>query len=311
MKYVILIILGLLLVVILLLVSTSIRYVNRVLYPKTKNPQKAKQRVLEQGYYPEEYINSLSFDELSINSPYGYILKGRIYPNDSNKYVIIVHGISMNIFGSLKYLSFFHKKGFNVVVFNLRNHGDSGGHNTTYGHFEKWDLRAVTDHLFKTYGKDIHVGLHGESMGGTIAMLNMAMDERIEFGVVDSAFSDLPELLLLKFKQDTGIESKKIIAFLNLIVKIRSGFTIEDVSPLKELPAISQPILFIHGDEDTYIPMKMTKAMYAFKMDKKVLYIAEGGVHGTAMGVNPDRYDEELTNFLNIVYPNEDFKLGH
>lgn len=311
MKYVILIILGLLVVAILLLVIFTTRYVNRILYPKTKNTQKAKERALEQGYYPEEYINSLSFEELSIKSPYGYILKGRIYPNDSNRYVIIVHGISMNIFGSLKYLPFFHKKGFNVVVFNLRNHGDSGGHNTTYGHFEKWDLRAVTDYLYKVYGNDIHVGLHGESMGGTIAMLNMAMDQRIEFGVVDSAFSDLPELLLLKFKQDTGIESKKIISFLNVIVKIRSGFTIEDVSPLQELPAISQPILFIHGDEDTYIPMKMTKAMYAFKMDKKVLYIAGGGAHGTAMGVNPDRYDEEITNFLNIVYPGEDFKLGH
>lgn len=295
----------------LILIYITVRYVNRVLYPKTKNPQKAKERSREQGYYDEEYIDSLPFKELSVNSPYSYVLKGRIYPNESKKYIIIVHGISMNIYGSLKYLPFFHKKGFNVVVFNLRNHGDSGGHNTTYGHFEKWDLRAISDYLFKTYGKDIHVGLHGESMGGTISMLNMAMDERIEFGVIDSAFSDLPELLLLKLKQDTGIDSKKLIAFLNLIVKIRSGFTIEDVSPLKELPAISQPILFIHGDEDTYIPPKMTKAMYAFKMDKKFLYIAEGGKHGTAMGVNPKRYDKELTDFLNVVYPNENFKLGY
>ncbi len=312
MKYVIFIILGLLLIALLLLVITGIRYVNRVLYPKTKSDQIAIEKIHSQGYFPEKYIQSLPFEELTLQSPYGYIMKGRIYPNnDSKHYVIIVHGITMNIYGALKFLPFFYKKGFNVVVFNLRNHGDSGGHNTTYGHFEKWDLRAVTDHLYKTYGKDIHVGLHGESMGGTISMLNMAMDQRIEFGVIDSAFSDLSELLLLKFKQDTGIESKKIISFLNLIVKIRSGFTIEDVSPLKELPAITQPILFIHGDEDTYIPLKMTKAMYAFKMDKKFLYIAEGGMHGTSMSVNPDRYDEELTAFLNVVYPEENFKLGH
>lgn len=311
MKYVIFIILGFLLIFLFLIFITGIRYVNRVLYPKTKSDLIAKQKNQSQGYFPEEYIESLPFEELTLQSPYGYIMKGRIYPNDSNHYVIIVHGITMNIYGALRFLPFFYKKGFNVVVFNLRNHGDSGGHNTTYGHFEKWDLRAVTDHLYRTYGKNIHVGLHGESMGGTISMLNMAMDERIEFGVIDSAFSDLSELLLLKFKQDTGIESKKIISFLNVIVKIRSGFTIEDVSPLKELPAISQPILFIHGDKDTYIPPKMTKAMYAFKMDKKFLYMVEGGVHGTSMSVDPDRYDKEITTFLNVVYPGEDFKSGY
>ncbi len=312
MKYVILIILGLLLLAILLFVMMAIRYVNRVLYPKTKNDAIAIEKNHSQGYFPEEYIQSLPFEELTLASPYGYIMKGRIYPNNHSKhYVVIVHGITSNIYGALKFLPFFYKKGFNVVVFNLRNHGDSGGHNTTYGHFEKWDLKAVTDHLYKTFGKDIHVGLHGESMGGTISMLNMAMDQRIEFGIIDSAFSDLPELLLLKFKQDTGIESKKIISFLNLIVKIRSGFSIEDVSPLKELPAITQPILFIHGDEDTYIPPKMTKAMYAFKMDKKFLYTVPGGKHGTSMSVNPDRYDEEITGFLNVVYPEQDFKLGH
>ncbi len=310
-EYVIFIILGLFLIAVVFFVFKGMKYVNRVLYPKTKNDSTAIEKIRGQGYYPEEYIESLSFEEMTLQSPYGYMLNGRIYPNNSNHYVIIVHGITMNIYGALKFLPFFYKKGFNVVVFNLRNHGDSGGQNTTYGHFEKWDLRAVTDHLYKAYGKDIHVGLHGESMGGTISMLNMAMDQRIEFGVIDSAFSDLSELLLLKFKQDTGIESKKIISFLNLLVKMRSGFTIEDVSPLKELPAISQPILFIHGDEDTYIPPKMTKAMYAFKMDKKYLYIAEGGIHGTAMSVNPKRYDEELTAFLNIVYPGEDFKPSH
>lgn len=311
MKYIIFILLAFFLIALFLIIYTGIRYVNRVLYPKTKSNLKAIEKIESQGYFPKDYIESLPYDELNVQSPYGYMMTGRVYPNTSKHYVIIVHGISMNIYGGLKYLSFFHKKGFNVVVFDLRNHGNTGGQNTTYGHFEKWDLRAITDYIYKTYGSDIHVGLHGESMGGTIAMLNMAMDKRIDFGVIDSAFSDLPELLLLKFKQDTGIDSKKLIAFLNLIIKFRSGFTIEDVSPLKELPSISQPILFIHGDEDTYIPPKMTKAMYAFKMDQKFLYMAKEGIHGTAMGVDPDRYDEELTQFLNVVYPKENFTLGH
>ncbi len=307
MEYLFYILLGIVILALLYLVAITLRYVNRIIYPKTKTYDVARERVIKQGYFPEEYISSLPYEPLNLKSPYGYMIKGRIYPNDSNRFIIIVHGITMNIYGALKYLPFFYKKGFNVVVFDLRNHGETGGDTTTYGHFEKWDLSTVTDHLYRVYGNEISVGVHGESMGGTISMLNMAMDKRIRYGIIDCAFSDLPELLLLKLQQDSRLKSKKLIAFVNLFIKIRAGFSIEDVSPLKELPTIHQPILFIHGDQDTYVPMSMTKAMYAFKMDKKYMYIANGGEHATSMAVDPERYNMEITAFLNTVYPDAKF----
>jgi pimeloyl-ACP methyl ester carboxylesterase len=300
------------------LLYLAFRYTNQILYPNTKSYEAALDKVKKQGYYPEDYINSLPYQTFQLKSPYGYMIHGRVYlqsPDSSGErsknFAIIIHGITMNLYGALKYLPFFYKKGFNVVVFDLRNHGETGGENTSYGYFEKWDLSTVTDYLYKEFGQDITVGLHGESMGGTIAMLNMAMDQRISFGIIDCAFSDLPELLLLKLKQDSRIKSKKMISFVNLLIKIRAGFSIEDVSPLKELPTIKQPLLFIHGSEDTYIPAMMSKAMYAFKMDRKYIYIAEGGVHGTSMATDPRRYDEEITTFLNEIRSDKEYPLGH
>ena len=311
MKYVPFILLGIVILIVLYFLSVIMRYVKRILYPKTKTYDMARDKIKRQGYYPEEYINSLSYEPLNLKSAYGYMINGRLYPNDSDKYIIIVHGITMNIYGALKYLPFFYKKGFNVVVVDLRNHGETGGDNTTYGYFEKWDLKTVTDYLFNRYGEDISVGLHGESMGGTISMLNMALDKRIRFGIIDCAFSDLPELLLLKLKQDTNLSSKKLIMLVNIFIKIRAGFSIEDVSPVKELPTISQPILFIHGSKDDYIPSMMSKAMYSFKMDRKSLYIAEGAEHGESMAIDPDQYDVVITRFLNEVYPEEHYIKGH
>ncbi len=311
MKYIVYFLLGIVILAIFYVVVVSMRYVNRILYPRTKTYDLAKEKIKKQGYYPEEYIESLPYEPLNLKSPYDYIINGRLYPNDSDKYIIIVHGITMNIYGALKYLPFFYKKGFNVVVFDLRNHGETGGENTTYGYFEKWDLKTITDYLFKKFGKDISVGLHGESMGGTISMLYMAMDKRIRFGVIDCAFSDLPELLLLKLRQDTNLNSKKMINLVNLFIKIRAGFSIEDVSPLKELPTIHQPILFIHGSKDDYVPTMMTKAMYSFKMDKKFMYIVEGAEHGTSMATDPDQYDEKITDFLNKIYPDDHYQKGH
>jgi fermentation-respiration switch protein FrsA (DUF1100 family) len=311
MKYLPFILLGIVILALLYFLSVITRYVNRILYPKTKTYDMAIEKIKKQGYYPEDYIESLSYEPLNLKSPYGYMINGRLYPNESNKYVIIVHGITMNIYGALKYLPFFHKKGLNVVVFDLRNHGETGGDNTTYGYFEKWDLKTITDYLYTEYGEGISVGLHGESMGGTISMLNMAMDKRIQYGIIDCAFMDLPDLLLLKLRQDTRLNSKKLIAMVNLFIKMRAGFSIEDVSPVKELPTINQPILFIHGSEDKYVPTVMSKAMYSFKMDKKSLYIVEGAEHGESMAVDPDQYDAEITRFLNEVYPEEHYNKGY
>ena len=311
MKYVFYIILILLAVFILFLVTISVKYVNRVLYPKTKSYQEAKEKVISQGFFPEEYIDSLPFEELLIKSPYGYILHGRLYPNDSKKYVIIVHGITMNIYGALKYLPFFYKKGFNVVVFDQRYHGLTAGPNTTYGYFEKWDLHNITDYLFTTYGSDISVGLHGESMGGGISVLNMGIDKRVDFGVIDCAFSDLPELFSMMLADELHIHSKKLLSFINLFIRQSSGFSIDEVSPIKEIPSIEKPMLFIHGEKDTYIPVKMAKIMYAFKLHNKYLYLAKDGEHATSMASDPDRYDVELTKFLNVVYPESHFVEAH
>ncbi|MGB4588759.1 MAG: alpha/beta hydrolase [Clostridiaceae bacterium] len=311
MKYVFYIILALLVLFILFLVTISVRYVNRVLYPKTRSYQEAKDKVIQQGFFPEEYIESLPYEELLIKSPYDYVIHGRLYPNHSKKYIIIVHGITMNIYGALKYLPFFYKKGFNVVVFDQRNHGLTGGPNTTYGYFEKWDLHNITDYLFNTYGNDISVGLHGESMGGAISVLNMGIDSRIDFGIIDSAFSDLPELLFMMLVDELHIHNKKLLSFINLFIKQQSGFSIEDVSPIKEIPGIEKPILFIHGEKDNYIPVKMAKIMYAFKLHNKYIYLSKDGEHGTSMASDPHQYDVELTKFLNIVYPESHFVESH
>ena len=310
-KYALYTIIVLFIILIIFLVIISVRYAGRVLYPNTRSYEEAKDNVTKQGYFPEAYIESLPYEKLDIRSPYGYIMKGRIYRNDSKKFVIIVHGITMNIYGALKYLPFFYKKGFNVVVFDQRNHGLTSGPNTTYGYFEKWDLRSITDHLFDHYGADISVGLHGESMGGAISVLNMAIDKRIDFGVIDCAFSDLPETLLMRFIEESHLNSKKMINFVNLFIKRNAGFSIEDVSPIREIPGIEKPILFIHGQKDTYVPSTTTKTMYAFKLHNKYLYLAKDGEHATSMATDPDQYDEELTRFLNAVYPESDFKEAH
>lgn len=300
-------VLAVLLLVLLVLTFFALKYSNKVLYPKTKSYERARKKIEDQNAYDAEYVEPLPYESLLIRSPYGYLLKGRLYPGTTNRYVILVHGITMNLFGALKFLPLFHKKGFNVVVYDQRHHGQSGGANTTYGYFEKWDLQTVVDHLFAQYGPDITVGLHGESMGASISILTMALEPRVDFAIADSGYSDLPELYEKRAQEVYHIRSKKFIYLVNQVVKRKSGFSIEDVSPVKELPGIQGPILFIHGEADTYIPVAMSRSMYSFKINNKYIHTVEEAEHLECLSTNPYGYDEAVTDFLNVVYPEDGF----
>ena len=59
-------------------------------------------------------------------------------------------------------MDMFLKRGFAVFIYDHRNHGLSGGSDTSYGYYEKFDLKKCTDWVFDKLGKDIMEGLHGE-----------------------------------------------------------------------------------------------------------------------------------------------------
>lgn len=47
------------------LLYLAFRYTNQILYPKTKSYDSALDKVKKQGYYPEDYINSLPMRHFS------------------------------------------------------------------------------------------------------------------------------------------------------------------------------------------------------------------------------------------------------
>src|SRR5699024_12441800 len=86
-------------------------------------------------------------------------------PNDTNKVVVVCHGVTENKVSSIKYLNMFVELGYNCVIYDARRHGNTGGIHSTYGFYEKYDLETVVDYLHEHYGEDIEFGIHGESMG--------------------------------------------------------------------------------------------------------------------------------------------------
>jgi fermentation-respiration switch protein FrsA (DUF1100 family) len=87
-----------------------------------------------------------------------------------------------------------------------------------------------------------------------------------------------------------------------IIIKLRAGFWLDDVNPLKGVVHSNAPVLFIHGLEDVYVPCSMSKDMYDAKPNKKELYLAPNAKHAQACQKNRTEYENVLNDFLNQYY---------
>jgi uncharacterized protein len=255
--------------------------------------------------FNEGEFNSLQKDYVTIKSRYGYDLKGIFIKNPvpTENTVIIVHGVGMDKeWSCMKYAKIFLDRGYNVFVYDSRGHGESGGGQTSYGYYEKDDLGSCIAYV-KAGNPSGIIGIHSESLGAASALLYAETDNansEISFIIEDCGYSDLRELFTYKAGEyDVPLVLRPIIvSYMSLVCRVRSGFFIGAVSPIKDIGKLTMPILFIHGEKDTFTPSKMAKDMYDKKIGTKALYIAPGAEHAESLNADMAKYYEVIYDFL-------------
>jgi uncharacterized protein len=258
-------------------------------------------------YFNVNRFNSLQKEEVSVTSTknnyqlYGTYIKN---PKASKDTVILVHDLGGSRWSVLKYADMYLDKGFNVLLYDSRNHGDSGGKNITYGYYEKYDLDRWVNWLY-TRNKGGIIGVHGESMGAATALLHSELNEakkRVSFYISDSSYSDLEEILSIKLKKDLSIKTKLaanvLMFYADKVNKFRNQFYFKESSPINIIEHISIPVMFIHGDSDNFVPKAMSEELYNKKVSSKGLYIAQSSNHAEAYIKNQEEYKEKVYKFL-------------
>lgn len=290
-----------LLIFIIAAFSIGTYFTNSLMFMKRKKDSFIKEREIKANRLIVKDFEALPKTSVSVQSPFGYSLDCLfVHPNKTNKWMIFCHGITENKYNSIKYMNIFIKRGFNAVIYDHRRHGLSGGKTSSYGYYEKLDLKTVIDELKKREGEDVLFGIHGESMGAVTALLyGGSIRDDAAFYIADCPFSTFRDQLRYRIKKDVHLPAWTIMPIGDLFLKIREGYRIKDVSPLSVINYITQPILFIHSEEDPYIPVSMTKQLFEAKNGPKQLYIAKKGVHAQSFNENQQEYEEAIDTFLN------------
>ncbi len=296
-------ILPILLLLLAVLVGMAYYFARVVLYPKVFPFEETYRMEAEAGrIHPEKY-QQWSKEDFSIPSPYGYTLHAVYHPvQGSRKTIVISHGITVSLNWMIKYAALFRRRGFNILIYDLRHHGLSGGPNTTFGYYEKDDLKVVVDWAFERLGEGGIVGTMGESLGAATTLQHAGIDPRVAFSISDCSYSVLSDLFTFRMREDYHLPPFPLLPLANLFVWTMSGMTFRKAAPMQYIPQIQTPIFFIHGKEDTYIPPKMSIDMYRAKTQGyRKLYLAPNAGHAESYWVNPLEYEQKLDEFLNEV----------
>ncbi|MGL5354167.1 MAG: alpha/beta hydrolase [Clostridium sp.] len=269
---------------------------------KDKN---AMVKVLKDRFFCDyKDYEDLEHENLEIESSEGFKLKGYYYnkyPN-SNKVMIIHHGYTANHYVCLQFMDMFFEEGFNVLLVDMRSHGDSDGQYITYGQKEQEDLDLWVDLIRNRIGADGVIGLHGQSMGGaTVLMYGGNYSEKVDFVIADCAYSSGKEIIRYQFKQSDA-PFFPVYNILRRECKKKCDFDMDKISPMDAIKDKDIPVMFVHGTGDTVVPVTMSEEMFKAKVgDKNKLVIIPGAVHVGAYSKDKKTYVNAIKEFINSL----------
>lgn len=246
-----------------------------------------------------DFIDNQQFEELSILSFDGLKLYGKYYSNNSDKTIILVHGYRSNgkhdFSGAIKY---YYDYGFNILLIDQRSHGKSDGKLITFGVKESFDVKDWAEFLNKRYNPK-HIVLSGVSMGGgtVIFALKRDLPKNVKCIIADCGFTS-PAAIISKVGYDRfKINAKFYMPFLNVMTHIFGHFSIFE-NTLDILKSNIIPVVFIHGENDNFVPVQMSKdALKAAGKYGRGIFVKDAD-HGLSYLVETERVSKEICEFL-------------
>ena len=228
---------------------------------------------------PADY--GISFMELKIPAGNDKNLYGWLVPdNEGAPVIILVHGWGRNVGRTLPYIEALHGKGYHLLAFDARNHGNSD--RDKYSTMKKFaeDILSVLDYLDGSHLSDSR-GYHvlGLSIGGSAALYAAAHDRRIRSVVTVGALADPLEIMKKQL-------AERRIPFIPLgflileYVQWTIGLRFSSIAPEKHIGRVEAELLLIHGEADSTIPVSHADRLKdAAKGDQCTLWKIPGREH--------------------------------
>ena len=251
-----------------------------------------------------DWMKEKGTEKLFISSYDGLRLKATFLPaeEESNKTILAVHGYRNH--GEREFAAmvrFYYEMGYNVLMVDDRGHGESGGDYVCYGWQDHFDVESWIQYLIQRLGEDSEIFLYGISMGAATVMITAgdSLPPQVKGVIADCGYTNIMEQFKHVLKTTYHLPSFPLIWLTRKVALRRAGYDIKNCDARKALEQAELPILFIHGDEDDFVPTVMSEENYeACASEYKELLLMEGAGHAQCYFVDTDLYEETVRAFL-------------
>ena len=226
---------------------------------------------------------------------------------NSDLLAIVMHGYHANSTDMVLIAKMYSDLGFKVLLPDQRGHGSSSGTFTSFGIYEKYDLRQWINYCLRIYGSKDRILLHGVSMGAATILLasGMNMPENCKLVVADSAYTTFRRVLFHTMKP------KLLVLFLpgvDLFTYWYHRFLLSKANVVKAVRHSTFPTIFIHSDHDkTTPPYMMNDLIKAMKKARTADYLVKDAPHGEGFVVDKIGLEkfvfEHLVEFFQFKRP--------
>ena len=211
--------------------------------------------------------------------------------------VLVGHGYPFDKANILRHALFLHPR-FDLLLFDFRYFGESDGAYTTAGLLETRDVRAAVEYVKSR--SDVNperIGALGFSMSASAFITARHPD--VKAIVSDSPYATLEGLIARQFFFFPGFTKWPLVALTKFYARLFLGIRVNDAAPAEVVRDLNTPLLIIHGDADSQIPLEHSQTIYAnADPEKTTLWIVRGADHGFAHGLEGPRYEVWVREFL-------------
>jgi alpha-beta hydrolase superfamily lysophospholipase len=244
---------------------------------------------------------NLAHENVQFKTTDNLTIKGWLFPANSNKSIILLHGWKANRFEPLPRVKFLHEAGYNVLVYDARACGESEGDLISLGYYEAEDLVAAVKFLKEKGMK--RIAADGISQGGATIVFAVQKTKDLDCIIIESCYDELVNAVNNRFKSMLFIPGEIGSALMIPIAEKKLNANISDIAPVNYIEKIEVPVYVISGASDTRTTVEETKKIFSKAKEPKQLWIVPNAKHEDLYRVDRAEYEKNILEFLsdNIV----------
>ena len=218
---------------------------------------------------------------------------------ESDIWTIIIHGYSGQGSDMIYIAKEFLDRGYNTLIVDLRGHGKSEGNYIGMGWPDRLDIIDWSNYIISK-NKASKIILYGVSMGAATVMMATGeeLPENIKVAIEDCGYTSVWEEFKIQLNNIFNLPTFPVLNAASAVCKIKAGYMLEEGSAVEQVRKSKTPTLFIHGDQDRFVPFEMLDVLYEAANCEKQKLVVEGAAHAEAVGVNPSLYWRTIDEFI-------------